>query len=512
MGQWQRDLLIHQTVPSFQGQVSMASLGDKGRLERILIAAVVLEFLALSAIHLCAIPLHISMNYNEGWNAYFAQAAMGHGVLYPAFDAMATNNYPPLSFYIVGLVGKLIGDDIVAGRLIAMLSLAVVTLNVFRLGRWLGAERKLALLGAGVFLLGVYAVMADYIAIDDPQFLAYALVTSGALAFLHADEHRLWHGMLYAVVLMVLGAMVKHSEISLPLALCTWAVFYDRRRLVVFLICATVVGTAACGLAYAIWGQPMAAAMLQGHRVSVLVRAVVLTCQDLPFLLPYLVLAVVAAVVARQRRQAVLVLLYAGFGLFNGFWMLAGYGVNQNVMCDAIIALAWASVLFAMSFEGFRPTAAVLGNRAHLLAVLLMVLPAMGFSLFVYLTRPYLRDTGVLTDAPKWERLYKTLSTAHGEVACETLAVCYWARKPLTVDFFNYGQKLMTGSVYMDAPNGLWDKFNRQSYDYVVVEIRLLPHNRLPAVLMDTLFRNYQPVQNVAGTDLLLVPKPASTH
>jgi hypothetical protein len=488
----------------------MTSSDEKGRLERILVLAVLLEFLALSAIHLCAIPLHVSMNYNEGWNAYFAKAAMEHGVLYPAASAMATNNYPPLSFYIVGAVGRLVGDNIVAGRLIAVLALAVVAFNVLRLGRWLGAELKLALLGVGVFLLGVYAVMPDYIAIDDPQFLAYALVTSGAFVFLSTREQRLWRGMLYSALLMVAGGLVKHSEISLPLALCMWAVFYDRRRLRVFLVCGLMIGVIAGGSAYGIWGQPMVSAILQEHRVKIMERAVVLISQDLPFLLPYLALAIYALAVAKRRRQAVLVLMYVGWSLFDGFWMLAGYGVNQNVMCDAIIALAWASVLFAMNFEESRLAMAMQGRKAHALAMLLVTLPCMAFSLYLYLSRPYLRDMSVITDVPKWERLYKTLSQAKGDVACETLAVCYWANKPMSVDFFNYGQKLLTGSVYVDEPNGLWDRFNRQSYDYVVVEVRLLPHNRLPAVLMDTLFKHYKPVQSVAGTELILVPKLAS--
>lgn len=488
----------------------MTLSGEKGRLERILIVAVLLEFLALSAIHLCAIPLHVSLNYNEGWNAYFTQAAMSHGVLYPGIDAMSTNNYPPLSFYIVGALGWLIGDYIVAGRLIAVLALGVITFNVVRLGRWLGAEPKLALLGAGVFSLGAYAVMPDYIGVDDPQFLAYALVTSAAYVFLSASEPHLWRGMLLSALLMVLGGLVKHSEISLPLALCTWAAFYDRRRLGVFAACAILIGIIACGLVYSIWGQSMVSAMLHEHRVTALERAVVLTGQELPFLLPYLVLGILGACMAQRRRQAAWVLLYVGWSLLIGFWMLSGYGVNQNVLCDAVIALALAAVLFAMNFEHSHTVATLLGKRTHLLTVLLMVLPCMGFGLYVYLTRPYLRDIGIIADAPKWEKLYQTLSHAHGEVACETLAVCYWAHKPMAVDFFNYGQKLMTKSVYVDAPNGLWDRFNRKSYDYVVVEIRLLPHNRLPAVLMDTLFQNYRPLQSVAGTDLVLVPKSAS--
>lgn len=486
----------------------MTFSGEKGRLERILIVAALLAFLVFSAIHLFAIPLHVSMNYNEGWNAYFAQVAMGHGgVLYPAAESMLTNNYPPLSFYIVGVAGWLIGDNIVAGRLISLLALAVVSLNVYRLGRWLGAPPRLALLGACVFLLGAYAVMHDYIAINDPQFLAYAFVTSGALAFLNTSGQRLWRGMLLSTLLMMLGGLVKHSEISLPLALCTWAVFYDRRRLGVFLACALLMAAVASGLAYSIWGEPMVAGIFHGHRLMKVHSGVLQISHDLPFLLSYLILAGFAAAVTRLRHQAFLVLIYISWSLLIGFWMLTGYGVNQNVMCDAVIALAWASILFAMTFERSQAPVFMLGWCAPSLAILLMVLPSMGCGLFVYLSHPRLRDMSVITNAPQWERLYQTLSLAHGEVACETLAVCYWAKKPMEVDFFNYGQKLLTGAVRPDAPNGLRDKLDRRSYEYVVIDMALLPRDRLPPFLMETLFRNYKPSQSVAGTDLVLVRK-----
>ena len=45
-------------------------------------------------------------NYSEGWHAYRADAALAGGVLYPAPDALTSNNYPPLSFYVVGALGR----------------------------------------------------------------------------------------------------------------------------------------------------------------------------------------------------------------------------------------------------------------------------------------------------------------------------------------------------------------------------------------------------------------------
>src|ERR1700690_2873387 len=62
-------------------------------------------------------------NYNEGWNAYHIAAAMQDpAALYPARASLFTNNYPPLSFFIVGEVARFTGDAIIAGRIVAFLS------------------------------------------------------------------------------------------------------------------------------------------------------------------------------------------------------------------------------------------------------------------------------------------------------------------------------------------------------------------------------------------------------
>jgi hypothetical protein len=486
----------------------MTLSGKKGRLEQLLVVAAVLEFLALTAIHLCAIPVHISRLYNEGWNAYFAQAAMGHGVLYPAADSMLTNNYPPLSFYIVGLAGRLTGDDIVAGRWIALLALGVVTFNVYRLGRWLGAERQLSLLGAGVFLLGTYTIMPGYIAANDPQFLAHALVMSGSLVFLTTAQPHWWRGMLLSSLLMVLGGLVKHSDISLPLTLCTWSAFYDRKRLGVFLLCALMVGGVACAVAYGVWGRPMVDAVFFGMKLFQPGRGWARMLPDIPFLLPYLILATLALIWTRRRPQAAFVLLYAVWSLVSGFWMMSCFGVNQNVMSDAVIALSLGAVLFVLAIEDSSTTASIFSGHGRALATLLIFFPCALASLVMYLSNPYLRDVGEIVNAGKWNQLYETLALAKGEVACETPAVCYWAKKPMDIDFFNYGQRVFSGKVYADAPGGFLDKVTHKSYAYVVIETGQLPRNRLPPVLIDALFENYQPVGGIAGAELLMAPRP----
>ena len=78
------------------------------------------------------IGLHVPLDPNEGWNAAFAQAVLTTGSPYPPPHSLLINNYPPLSFYLVAAVSRLTGDAIVAGRLVALVSLLATSWGIGR--------------------------------------------------------------------------------------------------------------------------------------------------------------------------------------------------------------------------------------------------------------------------------------------------------------------------------------------------------------------------------------------
>ena len=97
------------------------------------------------------VPLEI--DYDEAWNAWQAQAAMGARALYPAKTALITNNYPPLSFYILGIAAKLTGLDLIlVGRLASLAGLGASAGAVGVIVRQLGGSKAAAGLGAAWYL------------------------------------------------------------------------------------------------------------------------------------------------------------------------------------------------------------------------------------------------------------------------------------------------------------------------------------------------------------------------
>ena len=59
---------------------------------------------------------------NEGWNAYHADQAMRGTGLYPPPDGLTANNYPPLSYYLIGWLGRAFGDPLYVGRALSLLA------------------------------------------------------------------------------------------------------------------------------------------------------------------------------------------------------------------------------------------------------------------------------------------------------------------------------------------------------------------------------------------------------
>src|SRR5580704_13258633 len=203
----------------------------KGDLSEILLKSVAMTLaFAAGALLLrngMAVGLRVPLDPNEGWNAYHTLSAMRGGAaitgapLYP-HDLMV-NNYPPLSFYIVGLLSRGVGDAIVAGRLVSLLSALAIAMGLVALLRQIGM-RVLDGIFAGLLFITILLVTSDYVAMDDPQLLGHALQIEALLLLFRARP-----AIALAALLLVTGLFVKHNLIALPLAAWLWLALRDRR-------------------------------------------------------------------------------------------------------------------------------------------------------------------------------------------------------------------------------------------------------------------------------------------
>jgi hypothetical protein len=468
-------------------------------------------FVSIAAVPVLRLNAHIMLGHNEGWNAYYALAAVSGGDLYPSPDAFISNNYPPLSFYVVGLFGRLLGGDyVVAGRILSLLSLLMVARNVFAMSRWLGVDGPAAAFAAAIFLVMFGILTPEYIGQDEPQIFGHALVTSGAVIFL-ARPVRLPQ-MALAAGLMIAGGLVKQNLVALPLALCCWAAIHDPLRLRMFAIAGALIGGAAAALLYSLWGYSIVAAVLLPSRVVDWDRMLVFAGVALitKLLIVFTVLTAAACIALSRRVEAHFLALYVVVAAIVGFPMLSGAGVNFNVLNDYCIALSLGSAAVVSLAAQGRIKLPWLGAVPYRLAMLAIVATLSLQVIIFFQLRPDHYDK--LWEEPgSQQALVEILANANGPVACETLVICFWAGKPQEIDFFNYGQKLFTG---LTTDTELRRRISEHYYRYVVVDVvktnsKLWPP-RLPDDTDAWLRSHYVPVSQ-HGDNILLRPKTTTS-
>jgi hypothetical protein len=377
--------------------------------------------------------LHVPLDPNEGWNAYHAAAAMGAGPLYPDPHAYMVNNYPPLSFYIVGLVGVLIGDNIIAGRVVSLLSVAAIMAGMYAVARRMGAKRTASCFAPLFFATGLL-LTTDYVGMDDPQLMAHAVATSALLIVVSEPRGRAQ--IASAAFLFVVAFFIKHNVVAAAIAATLWLVLRDRR---------SGVQLAALGIGFAFAGLALFHLAYGRSLVSVVVTARSYSFDQLWSsavhwlywtLIPLAGLGVLA--VRRWREpQVQLCALYAVVAGGIGLYFLGGAGVDPNVLFDADIALGLSTALVLDRLTGWR---GMLVGAAY--AAPLYWLAA---------TNAEWRDPQswshpLREEAATAGKDITMMASRPGPALCEMQSFCYWAGKPPAVDVFNVGQQFDTGA------------------------------------------------------------------
>ena len=446
---------------------------------------------------LYSITARIPASYDEGWNAYNAEAAIGGGMLYPPRDALISDNYPPLSFYVVGALGRLVGDDVIAGRLIAVASLFIVAGNIFLTLRALDAPPLACGFATLLFLAYTGAFFRGYVAIDEPQWLGHALETSALVIFLKRRDGRLARLGLLAPALMVIAGFVKTDLVPLPLAVMIWCAIYDRAELRRWLAIGSALGATIAIACYLRFGADFVSDVLLQPRPYSLTRLLTAARKDLSPLFLLIAGGVWLYLRAGDKPPVRLILLWAALGGALGLIFVGGAGVNYNAFFDFAIALCVAMGLLVAELRrgggGRLPAAAVM---------LLLALPP--------LTRVPGRIAASAADLGRAAEQRRTgrediafLAAQPGPAACEMLALCYWAGKAEEIDFFNTEQKIIEGAI---APDVLIDKLDRRYYGAIALTDNAPREEQLPPAVMARLRANYRPARRSANGWTIMEP------
>jgi hypothetical protein len=408
-----------------------------------------LTLLALTAAWFLAWPVWragflIEIWPTEGWNAYFQDAAAAGRPIYPAIDSLVGNNYPPLSFYAIGLLGKILGlDNLFVGRAVSLIALASIAVEIFLAVRILVGGR----VGAAVGALWYLAIMARnstvYIGTNDPQLAGEAIMGAALLWFL--SRCRAGTSPTPALLLMVLAGFWKHNMVAIPFTAILW-LFMERSRFAVF---ATLTSAAAC--------------------VAGIVCCVVVFGTDFVwnlFAVRQYALSNLIGNIGHLQWPALALVIWAGWALDNGKSEAArftalhiglslvacllqwfGHSVGLNAEFDLILALGIGIGVVFTRIETTRVASRIGGrwSRDLLVATLLLRLviadrqeTALLILSSQFRSFLYTNQQAVLADA-------SNVAAIQGDVACEVKLVCRRAKKPFVVDEFKMEELVATG-------------------------------------------------------------------
>jgi hypothetical protein len=401
---------------------------------RLALAACAL-ILALMLGRLWWLPAHAPLNVNEGWNAGHVARAFGAGSLYPAPDALIANNYPPLSFAVVGAAGRLIGDPILAGRIVSLLSQIATGAAVYAIVARIAGARRVAMLAALLFAgLGV-TVLRKYLAMNDPQWLGQAMMAWALMLLVpHRPGERAppWR-IVAAAALTVAGGLVKHNLVAVPLAATLWLWFTDRRALWIWVSAGAATAIAACATLFAIWGSDIFADVLAPARSYSPLRMLAHGAPLLLFVLPGLLACRPLLGARRHDPRLLLPLLLLAVAIPTAILQRSGDGVDINAIFDTAFALAIA-VPLGCALRTAYPW------RWLGVAVLptLVLVPVAAIADARELAG---RDATV----QQWQPFITRIAAAPGPVACDDQAICHWAGRVSAMDFFALKQRLLKG-------------------------------------------------------------------
>ena len=384
---------------------------------------------------LLTLRLQLPLNFNEGWNAYHTADLAAGRALYPDLRGMFFNNYPPLSFLVIAPLGRVLGDQMLAGRAIAMASLTAWIALVAVAARRLRCSWTHAMFGAVVLAIYVFVFSDFYVGVNDPQLLGHAVQMLGLVILL--DARKTTASLVAAAALFTAGVFVKNNLVALPLAAALWLFVTDRSRgwrLIVFGAVAGVIAAVVCVAAFG----PRFAAQVLSPRGYVPVKAALMGWQWVRRMI--LPLAVVGGLTSQgpRDREAAFGVTYVAVSLVLGVLFAGGEGVYWNAMFDADCALALTAALATSRMFAARSRTARMAVPLAYLAVPAAVV-ALGASIH-WLSPRFWLD-------PRWSEAATAAADIEfvrergGPALCEDLSICYWAGKPVEVDVFNVRQR-----------------------------------------------------------------------
>jgi len=194
--------------------------------------------------------VHLADNYHVdhvagAWMGLSAYA--GDGILYPPLSAdgfYGGTRYAPLGIALNTVSGKVTGEQLVAGKVLALLVMSGLLVLAYTLVRSAGSGRAVSLLALGAIIASQPAQFAGTTIYGDALAVTLQLAAVAIVA-LGVDRR----AVVVAGILAGLAVTAKFSGLWGGATVVLWLLLHERRRLLDFLAAAAATVLAGFGLA-----------------------------------------------------------------------------------------------------------------------------------------------------------------------------------------------------------------------------------------------------------------------
>jgi hypothetical protein len=469
------------------------------------IAFSVLSLLAIVLLWLPVLKIqgHCQISYPEGWNAYLEQRAADGIPLYGAPPAYFCAFYPPLSFHLIGWLGTLMHSVTLAGRLVALLSLATVALLLAAMAQRLTGSWRYGAYAALCIVIWIAVYKPDRIGMNDPHLLGSVFSLLGLYCFMRGPESNRW--LCWSALAFAVSLFIKHNFLAFPCAVGIQLLLTSRRRLAIWMGVATSAGVILLLLTLGVDGRYFFEHLMLPRTYTFDSFFYNVSWYLVLFQVPIVVGLVWSFWNATSRRRSVLVWAFASTHAI-AFLLTPGGGTDWNHLFDPMICLA---LIGAVALHDVEWAVERVRFKSVFLTALLLVPFFLGS--LVMLRQRLKSDWAQIKGLPQMEQEYTSavefLKSRPGPALCESLLLCYDAGKPGTYDAFTMESLEETGRIYEDDVLVMlrMRRWATIQLDFGGNEPLLASERlRFSKAFMRELFRDYLPVRRTSNYVLFI--------
>ena len=392
---------------------------------------------------LARIPAQYSVDYNEGLSCYRELNASSGLKPYGVPPSFTYIDYPPLSFHLLGFLGRLTGELNVTGRWVSVLAYLLIAVFSGMIVHRLSGSRRYGAFTAFCWLVWLAGFAPGRIGDNDPHILGMAFSVAALYCFLRDPEDARW--VTASGVVFALSLFIKHSLIAFPAAVGIYLLLNSRKYLRFWMAAAGSTGSLLLILTFVVDG-PYFLQHLAFPRELLLSRSLEGLSSYLYLLQVPFVVAFILVFRDSFHGSARVLIWAAAIAHVTGLVFRAGVGAELNHQFDSLLSLA---LIVGLALPEFERLAQGVRFPATYLTFLLIVPYFLTAILVLPRRMPWdeAQYSSLARRNAAFEADVQFLRSQPGPAICEDLMVCYTAGKPYLFDTFNVDELVKTGHM-----------------------------------------------------------------